>query len=105
MYGTHWTLVAGHIKTRNDGQCLKRWTLLDEYKKAKRPMKYGKSSKPCKLKRCNDLRKIINKQIEENKRDKELVHDPDLVILEGDSGYADGLNVIEENREFINSAL
>ena len=97
--------MAGHIQTRNDGQCLKRWTLLDEYKKAKRPVKYGKSTKLCKLRRCQDLIKMVKNQLAEEERNKDLVKDPDLVILVNDQSYTDSLEKVEENIEYITNIL
>ena len=40
IYGAQWTLVSTHVETRTDGQCLKRWMLLEEYKQNKKPIKY-----------------------------------------------------------------
>ena len=40
LYGAQWTLVSEHVKSRTDGQCLKRHQLLEEYKVAKKPVKY-----------------------------------------------------------------
>ena len=97
--------MANHVSTRNDGQCLKRWTLREEYSKKKKSLKYVRSSKPCKLTRINELRAVIRTEMEEKKRNKELLSDPDLVILNKDTSFNDTLAIIEQNRAYINKNL
>ena len=95
--------MANHVGTRNDGQCLKRITLRDEYTKKKKKIKYVKSSKPCKLARINELRAEIRAEFEQEEINKALAEDPDLVIL--DSTFNSNLGLVRLNEDYIKANL
>ena len=81
MYGPQWTLVSEHVQSRTDGQCLKRFTLLEEYKQQKKPVKYVNMTNT-KLKRNLELRKSIKDEIEQQKLNERMLDDDDLVRVE-----------------------
>jgi len=98
MYGHQWTMVSELVvKTRTDGQCLKRWGLLKEYKAKGKEIKYAKNH--CtKREKVQKLRELISDSIDQEKRNKSLLRDNDLVVL---GKPRDALHTIEKNQQRI----
>lgn len=98
MYGNQWTMVSELVvKTRTDGQCLKRWGLLSEYKAKGREIKYVKNH--CsKREKVQTLRQLIADSVDQEKKNQKLLADNDLVVL---GKPRDALHTIEKNQQRI----
>ena len=99
MYGPQWTLVSEHVQSRTDGQCLKRFTLLEEYKQQKKPVKYVNMTNT-KLKRNLELRKSIKDEIEQQKLNERMLDDDDLAVI---GRPRDALDTIKKNQPIISN--
>ena len=74
-------MVALHVQTRNDGQCLKRWHLREDHIARKKPIPYIKSTKACKVERIRTLKRMVAMEAHEKECHRKVARDPQLVIL------------------------
>merc|ERR1719215_362280 len=103
IYGNQWTMVALHVQTRNDGQCLKRWHLREDHIARKKPIPYIKSTKACKVERIRTLKRMVAMEAHEKECHRQVARDPQLVILNKEVYHKDPAMLVEMNKEVISS--
>ena len=99
MYGQQWTLVSEHVQTRTDGQCLKRYSLLAEYKTQKKQVKYVNMTNT-KLKRNLELRRAIKNEMEQQHMNERMLEDDDLAVI---GRPRDALDTIRKHQPLISN--